>query len=91
MYVEVENIVILVGRSSIGVGVLGAITQRNIKRFIAYSGISHVGYMLRGRGTGSTAGIQGVWMYRMVYIRMGVVMFSKVTMMSKKGRKEKRK
>ena len=40
-------------------GNLAAITQTNIKRLLAYSSISHAGYMLLGLIAGNDTGIQG--------------------------------
>ncbi len=42
------------------IGNLAAITQTNIKRLLAYSSISHAGYMLLGLIAGNDTGIKGV-------------------------------
>ena len=39
-------------------GAVAAIGQINIKRLIAYSSISHIGYALAGLATGSNEGIK---------------------------------
>jgi len=46
---------------------LAAITQSNIKRLLAYSSISHAGYMLLGLIAGNATGIKGISVYVMVY------------------------
>jgi NADH-quinone oxidoreductase subunit N len=52
---------------SIGVGAIGALTQRRRKRFRAYSAIGHTGYMLLGVRTGTAEGVQSLRIYLMVY------------------------
>jgi len=41
------------------VGALMALTQRDLKRLLAYSGISQMGYILLGVGLGTALGVQG--------------------------------
>jgi len=41
------------------IGALMALAQRDLKRLLAYSGISQVGYVLLGIGLGTVLGIQG--------------------------------
>src|SRR5262249_36697576 len=41
-------------------GNLAAINQTNIKRLLAYSSISHAGYMLLGLVAGNTTGLEGI-------------------------------
>jgi len=57
------------------VGNLAAINQTNIKRLLAYSSISHVGYMLLGLVAGNTDGITGIAVYLMVYTFMNLGAF----------------
>jgi NADH-quinone oxidoreductase subunit N len=52
------------------VGNLAAMNQTNIKRLLAYSSISHAGYMLLGLIAGNETGIKGVAVYVMVYTFM---------------------
>jgi NADH-quinone oxidoreductase subunit N len=57
------------------VGNLAAINQTNIKRLLAYSSISHAGYMLLGLVAGNETGITGVAVYIMVYTFMNLGAF----------------
>jgi len=57
------------------VGNLAAINQTNIKRLLAYSSISHAGYMLLGLVAGNDTGIQGIAVYIMVYTFMNLGAF----------------
>lgn len=42
--------------------------QKKIKRFFAYSSISHVGYMLAALSTGTILGLQSVFVYLLIYL-----------------------
>jgi hypothetical protein len=57
------------------VGNLAAINQTNIKRLLAYSSISHAGYMLLGLVAGNETGITGIAVYVMVYTFMNLGAF----------------
>lgn len=52
------------------VGNLGAINQTNIKRLLAYSSVSHAGYMLLGLIAGNSTGLNGIRVYILVYTFM---------------------
>ncbi len=64
-------------------GNLAALTQTNLKRLLAYSSISHVGYMLLGLiasdGVNNKTGIQGILVYLLVYTFMNLGAFAVVT------------
>ena len=49
------------------VGNIAAITQSNLKRLLAYSSISHAGYILLGLVAGNATGLVAIPMYLMVY------------------------
>ena len=57
------------------VGNLGALTQTNIKRLLAYSSISHAGYILLGLIAGNETGVKGVAVYVLVYTFMNLGAF----------------
>jgi NADH-quinone oxidoreductase subunit N len=57
------------------VGNLAAMNQTNIKRLLAYSSISHAGYMLLGLVAGNEYGIKGIAVYVMVYTFMNLGAF----------------
>ncbi len=60
------------------VGNLAAISQSNVKRLLAYSSISHAGYMLLGLIAGNATGIRGIAVYIMVYTFMNLGAFTVV-------------
>ncbi|HZT40432.1 MAG TPA: NADH-quinone oxidoreductase subunit N [Bryobacteraceae bacterium] len=63
-------ILIAVSIISLTIGNLAAISQTNIKRLLAYSGVSHAGYMLLGLVAGNETGIKGIAVYLIVYTFM---------------------
>ena len=67
------------------VGNLAAITQSNIKRLLAYSSISHAGYMLLGLIAGNDTGIKGISVYVLVYTFMNLGAFLVVVTLRRKG------
>jgi multicomponent Na+:H+ antiporter subunit D len=56
---SLNQVLMLVGAVSIVVGALAALGQRDVKRLLAYSSISQVGYIVLGLGCGTPLGIAG--------------------------------
>ena len=67
-----QPLLIGVALLSLTVGNLGAISQTNVKRLLAYSSISHAGYMLLGLIAGNQTGIKGIAVYILVYTFMNL-------------------
>jgi len=80
-----QQVVIVISVLSMLTGALGALTQTNIKRLLAYSSIGHVGYALMGLAAGSIDGISGLLIYFTLYIAMSSGAFACVLMMSRNG------
>ncbi len=57
------NVLMILGLCSIVVGALGAIGQTDIKRMLAYSSVSQIGYIVLGVSTGSAIGFIGALMH----------------------------
>jgi NADH-quinone oxidoreductase subunit N len=70
---------------SLTLGNLAAITQSNIKRLLAYSSISHVGYILLGLVAGNTRGIQAMMFYLLTYAFFNTGAFAIVIVLRRKG------
>ncbi len=66
-------------------GALAAIGQTNIKRLMAYSSISHMGYALTGFVAGSQEGVYGVLVYLVIYLAMTVGTFVCILLMRRNG------
>jgi NADH-quinone oxidoreductase subunit N len=57
------------------IGNLGAIVQNNLKRFMAYSGVAHAGYILMGASALSVDGIESIIFYMIMYLFTNFVAF----------------
>jgi len=66
-------------------GNFAALTQNNLKRLLAYSSISHAGYMLLGLAAGNETGLKGISLYILVYIFMNFGVFALVAAMRREG------
>jgi NADH-quinone oxidoreductase subunit N len=67
------------------VGNLAAVTQTNLKRLLAYSSISHAGYMLLGLIAGNDTGIKGIEVYILVYAFMNLGAFIVIVALRRKN------
>ena len=80
-----EPLLTVVAILTLTLGNLAAINQTNIKRLLAYSSISHAGYMLLGLIAGNEHGIQGIAVYVMVYTFMNLGAFLVVVALRRQG------
>jgi NADH-quinone oxidoreductase subunit N len=80
-----EPLLIVIAIATMTVGNLAAITQSNIKRMLAYSSISHAGYMLLGLIAGNDTGIKGISVYVLVYTFMNLGAFLVVIALRRQG------
>ncbi len=79
-----EPLLIVVAIATLTVGNFAAINQTNVKRLLAYSSISHAGYMLLGLIAGNDTGIKGVAVYVLVYTFMNMGAFMVVIALRRK-------
>lgn len=80
-----HDILVLLSILSLSIGNIIAIAQSNIKRMLAYSGISHAGFLLLGVLSGSQEGYAAGMFYAIVYVIMGLGGFGMVILMSRAG------
>src|SRR5882762_2170632 len=66
-------------------GNLAALTQTNVKRLLAYSSISHVGYILLGLVAGNETGLVGIAYYLFAYVFMTAGTFAVIVVLRQKG------
>jgi NADH-quinone oxidoreductase subunit N len=66
-------------------GNLAALTQTNVKRLLAYSSISHVGYILLGLVAGNETGLVGIAYYLFAYVFMTAGAFAVIIVLRQKG------
>ena len=64
-------------------GSVAAIGQRNLKRLMAYSSISHMGFALAGLSVGTNEGIQSSIVYISIYLVMNLAFFSCLFMLKR--------
>jgi len=70
---------------SLIVGNLGAIAQTNLKRMLAYSTISHVGFVLLGIMSGTNDGMAAAMFYAITYALMTTGAFGMIIALSSAG------
>ena len=80
-----QEMLIILSILSMGLGNVIAIAQTNIKRMLAYSTISHMGFFLLGIISNSSNGYSSSMFYVLVYAVMSMGMFGMLTLMSGKG------
>ncbi|MEM9171345.1 MAG: NADH-quinone oxidoreductase subunit NuoN [Pseudomonadota bacterium] len=70
---------------SLAIGNIVAIAQTNIKRMLAYSTISHVGFILLGFFAGTAAGYQAALFYTLTYAFTAAGAFGIIVLLSRQG------
>ena len=80
-----QTILVFISIASMIFGAVAAIGQSNLKRLIAYSSISHMGYALAGVASGTNQGIQSSIIYISIYLIMTLAFFSCLFMLRKKN------
>src|ERR1700728_2219182 len=70
---------------SMTIGNIVAIAQTNLKRMLAYSTISHVGYILLGILSGTAQGYQAAMFYMITYIIVAAGAFGMILLLAKQG------
>lgn len=80
-----EQMLIALSVLSMAVGSVLAIAQTNIKRMLAYSTISHVGFILLGILAGTRTGYIAAMFYTLTYVLMATAAFGMVILLSRRG------
>ncbi len=62
-----------------------ALSQKDIKRMLAYSSIAHAGYALVGLVAWNTVGLSAIMYYMLVYTFMNIGAFAVLVLIGKKG------
>ncbi|MCK9379519.1 MAG: NADH-quinone oxidoreductase subunit NuoN [Sulfuritalea sp.] len=93
--VDWQKMLLIMAVLSIGLGNLAAIAQTNIKRMLAYSAISHMGYMVLGLMSGVVGGqvdaftavnaYSSALYYTVAYVLMSLGAFGMVLLLSRAG------
>jgi NADH-quinone oxidoreductase subunit N len=80
-----QDMLVVVSVLSMALGNVVAIAQTNLKRMLAYSTISHVGFILLGILAGTSEGYQSALYYTITYVIMSVGGFGAVILLSRAG------
>ncbi len=81
---EWQQIVVFIAIASMVLGAFAAIGQSNIKRLMAYSSISHMGFAMVGLAAGTPEGVRGVLIYLVIYVVMNAGVFCCILAMQRK-------
>lgn len=84
-YGDWQQMLAVMAVASLAIGNLAAIMQTNIKRMLAYSTISHMGFLLLGVMSASLAGYSAAMYYAVTYVLMSLAGFGMVAYLSRTG------
>ena len=71
--------------ASLVIGNLSALVQSNFKRLLAYSTVSHVGFLFLGLAGGNAAGYAAAMFYAISYSIMAAAAFGAIVVLSNRG------
>ena len=83
--VEWQQMLVVMAVLSIVIGNVTAIVQTNLKRMLAYSTISHMGFVLLGVLAGDENGYSAAMFYMIVYVLMNLGAFGILLLLSRSG------
>ncbi len=82
---EWRQMLLIMAVLSLAIGNLAAIMQTNLKRMLAYSAISHMGFLLLGVLSGTIDGYAAAMFYVVVYVLMTLGAFGIILLLSRDG------
>jgi NADH-quinone oxidoreductase subunit N len=85
LHADWQGMLVILAVLSMALGNVVAIAQTNIKRMLAYSTISHVGFILLGILAGTDKGYTAAMFYSIVYALMALGGFGIVMLLSRRG------
>ncbi len=80
---NLTDLLIALSISSMFIGSIGAIVQKNLKRLIAYSSIAHIGFILIGIISFSEQGMSSIIYYLIIYVFLLLGVFSIILSLKK--------
>lgn len=80
-----QDMLVLMAVLSIIIGNFSAIVQTNLKRMLAYSTISHVGFILFGMMSANANGFASSFFYISSYVLMSIAGFGIILLLSRQG------
>jgi NADH-quinone oxidoreductase subunit N len=85
LHAEWHQILVILSVLSLALGNVAAVAQTNLKRMLAYSTISHVGFFLLGILSGSHEGYAAAMFYIITYSLMAAGAFGMIILLSRAG------
>jgi len=85
LQVEWGQMLMVLAVASLAIGNIVAIAQSNFKRMLAYSTISHVGFILMGLLAGTAMGYASAMFYTLTYALTAAVAFGILMLLSRDG------
>lgn len=80
-----QDMLVMLAVLSMIIGNVVAIAQSNLKRMLAYSTISHVGFLLMGVLSGTDEGFAASLFYTLIYAMMTLGAFGMILLLSRQG------
>lgn len=80
-----QGMLVILAVMSMAIGNIAAIAQTNIKRMLAYSTISHMGFMILGFISADINGYSSALFYVIAYVLMTLGTFAIIMMLSREG------
>jgi NADH-quinone oxidoreductase subunit N len=85
LLVDWQGMLMILAVLSLAIGNVVAIAQTNMKRMLAYSTISHVGFLLLGILSGTDSGYSASMFYAITYALMAIGGFGVIILLSRSG------
>jgi NADH-quinone oxidoreductase subunit N len=85
MVADWQSMLAILAVLSMAIGNITAIAQTNVKRMLAYSTISHMGFLLLGLIAGNEQGYSSALFYIVIYVLMTMVGFGLLLALSRAG------
>lgn len=85
LHVDWSQMLIVLSVASMAIGNIIAIAQTNFKRMLAYSTISHVGFILLGLLAGTEMGLSSAMFYTLTYAITSSVAFAIIMLLNREG------
>jgi len=85
MQADWQGMLVIMAVLSMVLGNVVAIAQTNLKRMLAYSTISHVGFIMLGLLAGNQEGYAAAMFYTIVYALMSLGSFGVIMLLARKG------
>ncbi len=85
LLVDWQGMLMILAVLSLAIGNVVAIAQTNMKRMLAYSTISHVGFLMLGILSGTDSGYSASMFYAITYALMAIGGFGVIILLSRSG------